>query len=94
LQRNEIEWPAFVKPSFRDASIGIDQRSVVTDRAQLEKQVARAAGEQGFPILVERFVHGREISVIMIDRPELRVLPSCGETHACGRQSTAWLTAK
>jgi D-alanine-D-alanine ligase len=71
----EIEWPAFVKPAFRDASIGIDQRSVVTDRAQLEKQVARVAGEQGFPILVEQFVHGREISVAMIDWPELRVLP-------------------
>jgi D-alanine-D-alanine ligase len=71
----EIEWPAFVKPAFRDASIGIDQRSVVTDRTQLEKQVARVAGEQGFPILVEHFVHGREISVAMIDWPELRVLP-------------------
>jgi D-alanine-D-alanine ligase len=69
-----IEWPAIVKPAFRDASIGIDQRSVVTDRAQLERQLSRVAREHGFPVLVEQFIRGREISVAIIGWPELRVL--------------------
>jgi D-alanine-D-alanine ligase len=71
-----MDWPAIVKPTFRDASIGIDRRSVVTDRAQLERQVACVADELGLPVLVEKFVRGREISVAMFDWPELRVLPA------------------
>src|SRR5262245_6728173 len=32
-------WPAFVKPALEDASVGIDQGSVVTDQAQLAARV-------------------------------------------------------
>jgi D-alanine-D-alanine ligase len=75
LDHLSIDWPVFVKPAFRDASIGIDQQSIVTDRAQLERQVSRVAGSFGFPVLVESFIRGREISVAMFDWPELHVLP-------------------
>jgi D-alanine-D-alanine ligase len=67
-------WPAIVKPAFRDASIGIDQGSVVTDAELLRGRVAHVVREYGFPVLVEEFVGGREVSVAVIDWPEVRAL--------------------
>lgn len=53
-------WPAIVKPALQDASIGIDQASVVTNREQLLARVEYVLATQGPPVLVERFVGGRE----------------------------------
>jgi len=70
-----LNWPVIVKPAFRDASVGINQASVVMDQDQLDKRVAHVANEYGFPVLVEEFIHGREISAAIVDGPELLVLP-------------------
>ncbi|MBY0513478.1 MAG: hypothetical protein K2P78_06160 [Gemmataceae bacterium] len=72
------EWPAIVKPACQDASVGIDQASVVTTQRLLESRVRHVLKTYGPPVLVERFVHGREFHVNVIeDGPagEPRVLP-------------------
>lgn len=71
----DLKWPVIVKPAFRDASVGIDQASVANDRQLLEKRVAHVANEYGFPILVEEFIYGREISAAIIEGAESIVLP-------------------
>jgi len=71
-------WPAIVKPSFQDASIGIDQASVVTSNEQLAARIDYILSAYGPPALVEEFVAGREFHVNVIeDGPErsVRVLP-------------------
>jgi D-alanine-D-alanine ligase len=74
-------WPAIVKPACQDASIGIDQSSVVTSQEQLDERVRFVLRTYGPPVLVERFVAGREFHVNLIedgpaDRPRaLTVLP-------------------
>lgn len=60
-------WPAIVKPACQDASIGIDQKSVVTGQPQLEARVRHVLEVYGPPVLVERFVFGRELHVTVIE---------------------------
>ncbi len=70
-----IEWPAIVKPGMQDASIGLDQSSVVTDLERLNERVAFLLDAYGPPVLVEEFIRGREFNVGLIESPELRALP-------------------
>lgn len=74
-------WPAIVKPAFQDASVGIDQESVVTSQKQLAERAAYVLERYGAPVLVEQFIFGREFHVNIIEertsanRRTLRVLP-------------------
>src|SRR5260370_2133983 len=53
-----IEWPVIVKPATQDASVGLDQGSVVTDQLRLNERVASLLEAYGPPILVEQFIPG------------------------------------
>jgi D-alanine-D-alanine ligase len=70
-----LEWPVIVKPATQDASVGLDQGSVVQDQDRLEERVASLLEHYGPPVLVEQFIHGREFNVGVIEAPDLRVLP-------------------
>ncbi len=61
------KWPAIVKPAYQDASVGIDQNSVVTSQAELQSRVEWVLAKYGSPVLVEQFVNGREFHVNMTD---------------------------
>lgn len=74
-------WPAIVKPAYQDASVGIEQASVVTGPEQLAARVEHVLQTYGPPVLVEQFLTGREFHVNVIedghdqpDRP-LVILP-------------------
>ena len=60
-------WPAIVKPACQDASVGIDQASVVTSPEQLEDRVRYVLRLYGAPVLVEQFVFGREVHVNVVE---------------------------
>ena len=70
-----IGWPVIVKPGTQDASVGLDQSSVVTDLERLNERVAYLLESYGPPVLVEEFIRGREFNVGLIETPELRALP-------------------
>jgi D-alanine-D-alanine ligase len=70
-----LEWPVIVKPCLQDASVGLDQGSVVTDTWHLEERVAHLLRSYGPPVLIEQFIRGREFNASLIEAPELRVLP-------------------
>jgi len=63
-----IEWPVIVKPGTEDASVGIDQKSVVTNQQELEERVAYLRSKYGPLVLVEKFVRGREFNVALIEQ--------------------------
>jgi D-alanine-D-alanine ligase len=65
-----IPWPVIVKPALQDASVGIEQASVVVAQEELEQQVAVVLDRFGPPVLVERFVHGREFHAAVIEEPD------------------------
>ncbi len=60
-------FPAIIKPAAEDASVGIEQGSVVTTPDELRAQVQYVLDHYGPPALVERYIHGREIQVSVID---------------------------
>jgi D-alanine-D-alanine ligase len=57
-----VGFPAIVKPAAEDASLGIEQRSVVRTTRQLAERV-EAMLEVWDEVLVQRYVDGREVNV-------------------------------
>ena len=70
-----LSWPVICKPAQQDASIGVDQSCVVTNLDALNARLNQMAHDFGFPILVEEFIMGREMTVALVEMPGLRVLP-------------------
>jgi D-alanine-D-alanine ligase len=57
-----VGYPAIVKPAAEDASLGVEQRSVVRNTRQLAARV-EAMLELWDEVIVQRFVDGREVNV-------------------------------
>ncbi|RJX30417.1 MAG: D-alanine--D-alanine ligase [Desulfurivibrio sp.] len=70
----EIALPAIIKPRFEDASIGIDQESVVFKKKELQAKLPDFYARYG-PLLVEQFIAGREFNISLFGYPTARVLP-------------------
>ena len=68
-------WPVIVKPEAEDASLGIDQGSVVESAEELDDAVARLRAKHKGDILVEAYLPGREFSVGVIALPDPEALP-------------------
>ena len=60
-----IGFPAICKPTAEDASIGIEQKSVVRTKRALAQRVA-AMHERWQQVLVQRYIEGREVNVGII----------------------------
>jgi len=73
--RFELAFPVIVKPTREDGSVGIDAESVVHDEPTLRERVAERVARHAQPVLVERFVDGRELNVALFGFPNARVLP-------------------
>lgn len=72
----ELEYPLIVKPANTDDSIGITQKSVVTNEKRLSAQVQEILTVYKRPVLVEEFIEGSELDVGVIgNRGNIRVLP-------------------
>jgi len=57
-----VGYPAIVKPAAEDASLGVEQRSVVRNARQLAERTT-AMLEVWDELLVQRYVDGREVNV-------------------------------
>jgi D-alanine-D-alanine ligase len=57
-----VGFPAIVKPAAEDASLGVEQRSVVRNTRQLAERV-EAMLELWEEVLVQRYIDGREVNV-------------------------------
>ena len=68
-----LRWPLIVKPAHEDASLGIDQESVVVDQRQLEARVRHVQARYGASVLVEEYIAGRELSVAVVESPRLAI---------------------
>jgi D-alanine-D-alanine ligase len=75
-------FPAIVKPLTDDGSLGISLDSVVTNNADLLKQVAHVVKDFGQPALVEEFIIGRELAVSAWGNEHIEVLPVAEQDYA------------
>ncbi len=61
-----VGFPAICKPAAEDASVGVEQRSVVRNMRALAARVD-AMHERWNEVLVQRFIDGREVNVAIVD---------------------------
>jgi len=65
-----FEYPLFIKPIAGRGSAGIDAGSVVRNYSQLVRGVVKRFETIGQPVLIERFLHGREITLGVLGNDE------------------------
>ena len=70
-----MRYPLFVKPLREDASLGIDRRARVTNRAELAERCRFVIRHYRQPALVEEYIEGRELNVSIIGNRTLVPLP-------------------
>jgi len=71
----DLKFPVIVKPSLEDASVGIDNASVVDNFAALRKRVRFIFQNFDQPALVEEYIEGRELNVAVIGNRRPIILP-------------------
>ncbi len=62
----DLEFPLFVKPSREGTGMGVSASSIVRDEAELRARLAEQIARYRQPILAERFIRGREVTVGVI----------------------------
>jgi D-alanine-D-alanine ligase len=72
---HKLNYPLLVKPAFEDASVGIENESIVYNSKQLKKRIEYVLKQFNQPALVEEFIEGRELNVAIMGDKRLRVLP-------------------
>jgi D-alanine-D-alanine ligase len=70
-----LRFPLIVKPSREDASIGIENSSVVRDIKSLHQRIADVVNIYNQPALVEEYIEGRELNVAIIGNGQPIALP-------------------
>jgi D-alanine-D-alanine ligase len=75
LHINGHKFPMIVKPSREDASIGICNESIVSNKEELRKRIEFVLDEHKQPALVEEYIEGREINVSVVGNEELITFP-------------------
>jgi D-alanine-D-alanine ligase len=81
IDQGQVEWsddlcfPLFVKPLNQDASIGIDENSIVKNVRELMERISYLRTEFDAPALIEEYIEGREIYVGVLGTDKPQVLP-------------------
>ncbi|HTR99716.1 MAG TPA: ATP-grasp domain-containing protein [Bacteroidota bacterium] len=73
--RDGLAFPLIVKPSREDASVGIDDCSVVYSLSDLRKRVRFIQTEYDQSALVEEYIDGRELNVAILGNSPAVALP-------------------
>lgn len=69
-----LSYPLIAKPSREDGSVGITQKSFINDFYELQQVVNALLAKYKQPILVEKFIAGREFNVAILGNHPPRVL--------------------
>jgi D-alanine-D-alanine ligase len=72
---DDFAFPMFVKPSNADASIGIDEHSLVRNFKELMERISFIKTELDAPALIEEYIEGREVYVSVLGGAKPEVLP-------------------
>jgi D-alanine-D-alanine ligase len=63
---DDLRFPLFVKPSREGTGMGVSGQSIVHDERELRAQLHDQLARYQQPILVERFIRGREVTIGVI----------------------------
>ncbi len=70
-----LAWPAVVKLDDEDASLGIDQSSVVRKETEARARIEALRSRYRSAVLIETYLPGREFNVGVLALPEPEALP-------------------
>ena len=70
-----LNFPLFVKPAKAGDSLGVDEKSLVSNIQELKQKVHAIMEEYG-PLLVEEYINGREFTVMLAANAEVRHSPT------------------
>jgi D-alanine-D-alanine ligase len=70
-----LRYPMIVKPAWEDASVGIENESIVKNVEGLKKRIEYVFNSFKQPALVEEFILGRELNVAVFGDKKPEVLP-------------------
>ncbi len=73
--KHGLNYPLIIKPAFEDASVGIENDSIVKNRRELNERINYVLHYFVQPALVEEFIDGRELNVAVMGDKRLRALP-------------------
>jgi D-alanine-D-alanine ligase len=70
------QFPLFAKPNSEGTGMGIDDRSIVRDEAELRERVAYLLHAYHEPVLVEKYIEGNDVTVGLVGNyPDLHIFP-------------------
>ena len=74
--RLAAHYPLFAKPNSEGTGMGIDDRSILRDEAELRERVAFLLKAYHEPVLVEKYIEGNDVTVGMVGNyPDLHLFP-------------------
>ncbi len=73
--KHDLKFPLIVKPAFEDASVGIENDSIVENNKQLGKRINYIFNSFQQPALVEEFIEGRELNAAVFGDKNPEALP-------------------
>lgn len=73
--KHDLKYPLIVKPAFEDASVGIENESIVKNKSELLSRIEHVIHKFTQPVLVEEFIEGRELNIAVFQDEGTRVLP-------------------
>lgn len=73
--KHDLKYPLIVKPAFEDASVGIENESIVFNKNELLMRMELVMQKFTQPVLIEEFIEGRELNIAVFQDEGTRVLP-------------------
>ncbi|MBW1683548.1 MAG: ATP-grasp domain-containing protein [Deltaproteobacteria bacterium] len=73
--RRDLRYPLIVKSIDEEASLGISQKSVVSDEQRLRERVEFIHRQVGSDAIAEEYIEGRELTVSVLGNERLTVFP-------------------
>lgn len=73
--RHRLKYPLIIKPAYEDASVGIENDSIVDNVEKLKERTEYTLKHFMQPALVEEFIEGRELNVAVLGDTEPAALP-------------------
>ncbi len=71
--RPDLNFPLFVKPAREGTGMGVDVRAIVKNEKELRERVKWVIDNYNQPALVETFLPGREFTVGIMGRPDVKL---------------------
>jgi D-alanine-D-alanine ligase len=71
--RPDLNFPLFVKPAREGTGMGVDLKAIVRNEGELRERVKWVIDNYNQPALVETFLPGREFTVGIMGRPDIKI---------------------